>query len=181
MHQSAYLLSIVSCRIMYWTRGDAGSIHKAGMDGSSPVTLVSGVQYPVGVTIDFASRRLYWTEYYSHKIQSSNLDGRDVRLVVQLPSGSGPWGIAVVNNRIYWGNVGNNKLQSCNKTGQDVQTLYTENGDIRDITIVPAPDQPSSRKNDCEGRNCSKLCVLSPSSYRCLTLLTSDSISIVSS
>ena len=169
MHQSAYLLSIVSCRIMYWTRFNAGSIHKAGMDGSSPVKLVSGLRFPIGVTIDYASRRLYWTESTSHKIQSSNLDGRDVRLVVQLPSGSRPWGIAVFNDRIYWGNEWNNQLQSCNKDGQDVQTLYTANDDIRHITSIPAPDQPSSRKNACEGRNCSKLCVLSPSSYRCLT------------
>ena len=153
---------------MYWPRYSAGSIHKAGMDGSSPVTLVSGLGKPVGVTIDFASRRLYWTESSMNKIQSSDLDGQDVRLVVQLPNYSSPRGIAVFNDRIYWGNWGDMKLHSCNKDGEGLQTLHTETHEIAHITIVPPPDQPAGRRNDCEGRNCSKLCVLSPTSYRCL-------------
>ena len=89
---------------MYWTIGSsAGSIRRAGMDWSSPLTLVTGLNYPTGVTIDFPSRRLYWTEYYGGKIQSSDLDGRAVQVVLQLPSNSGPQGTAVLNDGIYWG------------------------------------------------------------------------------
>ena len=114
---------------MYWTNAPAGSIHKAGMDGSSPVTLVPyGLSYPYGLTIDFASRRLYWTEYFGEKIQSSDLDGGDVQLLIQLPSGSVPWGVAVVGGRVYWGNAGDKRLQSVTKEGQDLQTLYTQTG-----------------------------------------------------
>ena len=153
---------------MYWTRFDAGAIKRAGMDGSNLVTVVAGLNGPVGVTIDFDSRRLYWTEYDINKIQSSGLDGRDIQLVIQLPVGIDPWGIAILNDRIYWGNWGDNKLQSCTTNGQDIQTLYTETNDIYHVTVVPALDQPTTRKNDCAGRNCSKLCVLSPFSYRCL-------------
>ena len=154
--------------MMYWTRDSAGSIQRAGMDGSNPLTLVSGLNSPVGVTIDFASRRLYWTEYFGSHIQSSDLDGRDIQLVIQLLTGSGPWGIAILNDRIYWGNLGDNKLQSSTGNGQDIQTLYTETDNIYHVAIVPAVDQPTTRVNDCTGRNCTKLCVLSPSSYRCL-------------
>ena len=153
---------------MYWTRYDAGSIHRAGMDGSNPETLVTGLNHPTGVTIDFALQRLYWAESGSNRIQSSDLDGRDLQLVVQLSNGSVPWGIAVLNDRIYWGNEGNYRLQSATKDGRDVQTLYTSIKGISQITIVPAPDLVNNRTNDCEGRDCSKLCVLTPTSYRCL-------------
>ena len=138
------------------------------MDGSSPLTLVSGAGNADGLTIDFASRRLYWAEFTGKKIQSSDMDGGDVRTVVQLPSTSGPVGIAVVNDRIYWGNAYDFKLQSSTKDGQDIQTLYTDTSHVRLITVVPELDQSVQRMNDCEGRSCSKLCVLTPASYRCL-------------
>ena len=80
---------------MYWMRYSAGSIHRAGTDGSSLLTLINGLNHPQGITIDFTSRGLYWTEYYGDRIQSSDLDGRDVQLVVQLPIDSMPWGIAI--------------------------------------------------------------------------------------
>ena len=127
-----------------------------------------GLNYPYGVTIDFASQRLYWAEYGSHKIQSSDLDGRNVQLVVQLPNLSYPWGIAAVNDRIYWGNGGDYKLQSATKDGQDVQTLYTEADGIRQIEVVPVLNQSKNRKNDCAGRNCTTIYVLAQTSYRCL-------------
>ena len=153
---------------MYWTRySGAGSIHRAGMDGSSLLTLVTGLNGPVHVTIDFASQRLYWTEYNGNKIQSGNLDGTDIQLVVQLPSNSYPWGIAIASDGIYWGNSGNNKLQSSTTDGQDVQTLYTETYSILNLAVAPAVDQPRTRANDCAEQNCTKLCVLSPTYYRC--------------
>ena len=154
---------------MYWTRYSAGSIYQARMDGYSPGVLVTGLTHPLGLTIDFASRRLYWIEDTIHKMQSSNLSGRDIQPVVQLPDGSYPWGIAVLNGRIYWGNRGNYKVESATTDGQDLQTLYTEANEIHHLTIVPALDPPTShRKNDCAGQNCSTICVLTPTSYPCL-------------
>ena len=153
---------------MYWTRGSVSSIHRSGMDGSSPITLLTALRGPLGVKLDLASRRLYWAEYSSHQIKSSDLDGRDIQLVAQLPSRTYPWGIAISNDRIYWGNPGNRTLQSCLKDGQDVQALYTEAGYARGLAIVPAVDQPTNRVNDCAGRQCSTLCVLTQASYRCL-------------
>ena len=135
---------------------------------SDPLTILDGLTYPRGVTIDFASRRLFWAEFESNRIQSSDLVGRDIQLVVQLPSGSEPFGITVVNDRIYWGGYGNCELQSGTKDGRDIQTLYNETSSIYHVTAVPALDQSPSRRNDCEGRHCSNLCVLTPTFYRCL-------------
>ena len=154
---------------MYWAIYSPGSIQRVEMDGSSPVVLLTGLEGPNGITIDFAHRRLYWTDLNSHKIQSSDLDGRNVRTLVQLGSGSHPWGIGVINDRIYWGNEGNKKLESATMDGQDVKMLHTSTNSIRHITIVRAMDGPKNRTNPCEGRNCSKLCVLTRTSYRCLS------------
>ena len=153
---------------MYWTRYDAGTVGRAGMDGSSPTTLTTGLRTPEALTVDYALRRLFWAEQISNKIQSSDLDGRNLRTVVELPSGSYPFGMALWNERIYFGGGGDFKLQRSSKAGQDIQTLYTETDFIRHIAIVPALDQPTVRMNHCEGRNCTKLCVLTPTSYHCL-------------
>ena len=158
-------------RMMYWTSQSPGSIQKAGMDGSSPVTIVTGLNLPRGLAIDFAARRLYWADMNDNRIQTSDLDGRGFRTVVQLPGDRYPWGIAVSKDRIYFGNNdsdGNNRLQSCTKDGQDIETLYTQDTHIRHMVLLPAVDRPTNRKNHCEGQNCSMLCVLSQTSYRCL-------------
>ena len=138
------------------------------MDGSSPTALVTGLGNRRGLTLDLASERLYWTEYNSHTIRSSNLDRNDLRTVIQLPSDSKPYGIAFWNDRIYWGNAGNFKLQTCTADGQDIQTLYAETQTIRHIAIGSALNMSATRANHCEGRNCSLLCVLTATSYRCL-------------
>ena len=154
---------------MYWTRlTTPGSISSAGMDGSSPLRLITGLGAPYGLTIDHSSQRLFWTDYTRNNIQSSDVDEQDVQLVLEFPSGSNPWGITVLKGRIYWVNDGNNMLQSATKDGQDVQTLYTETNGMRQIIIAPAVNQPTNRTNDCAGRSCSKLYVLAPASYRCL-------------
>ena len=143
---------------MYWTRFSARSLHKAGMDGSSPVTLLSSLGEPLGLTIDFSLRRLYWGEYDSNKIQTSYMDGRGIQTAVQLPSSSQPFGIALSSDRIYWGSYGDNKFQSSARDGKDIQTLYTETSNIIHIILVPAWNQPANRTNHCEGQSCSKLC-----------------------
>ena len=153
---------------MYWTRFSAGSLHKAGMDGSSPTTLVTSLGKPVGLTIDFASGRLYWAEWGTNMIKTSDTDGKGLQTAVQLPSGSQPLGIALSSDRIYFGNFGNNKFQSSSRDGRDIQTLHTETNDIHHVMIVPAWNQLTNRPNHCKGQSCSKLCVLTPNSYRCL-------------
>ena len=153
---------------MYWSSPSLGSIRRAEMDGSNPLTLVGGLSHPRAITIDFASRRLYWMDWGYYRMQSSDLDGRDIQLVLQLGS-SGCLGHAVWNDRIYFGNDGH-RLQSCTKDGQDIQTLYTAtgNGNIGRISVVPVVDQPATRTSDYAGLNCSTLGVLTRTSYRCL-------------
>ena len=88
---------------MYWTNL-AGSIMKAGMDGSDATLVVSGLQLPKGIVIDYGSSRLFWVDELANKIQSSNLAGGDIRTVVQLSASANPQGIALYGNKLYCGN-----------------------------------------------------------------------------
>ena len=156
---------------MFWTTS-AGSIVRAGMDGSNRVSIAAHTSPSVkelrGIAIDFQSSRLFWVSANGEKIQSSNMDGGDVQTILTVPSGSWPVGIGIFGDRIYWTGHNSKMVKSCTKTGQDVQTLYTGTGSPLHLAIVPEIYPPTVRTNDCEKLSCSKVCVLTPTSSRCL-------------
>ena len=140
----------------------------AEMDGSNVAEIVSGVEEPGDITIDFDSSRLFWVTRDTNKVQSSNLDGTDVQLVVQLSSGTEPWGIAITDDRLFWGNWGSESLQSSDKTGQDIETTYNGTHSIYSLTVA-YPNPIQTRRNHCEGQLCSSgICVLNKNSFRCV-------------
>ena len=154
---------------MYYTRYEPNlSIMRAGMDGSSPVTLVFASGDAYGIVIDFKASKLFWPDDDHHKIQSSNLAGGDRRTVIQLSTGM-PHGIAYVKDRIYWGEYGSKKLQSSITAGDDITIVHTDSGSIRHLTVVPDFSLPRNRTNHCARHSCEKVCVLTAASFRCLT------------
>ena len=154
---------------MYYTRYKPNlSIMRAGMDGSSPVTLVSASGDAYGIVIDFKASKLFWPDDDHHIIQSSNLQGGDRLTIVQL-SNVYPHGIAFAKDRIYWGESISKKLQSSTTAGDDITTLHTDSGGIRHLTVVPDFSLPRNRTNYCARHSCEKVCVLTATSFRCLT------------
>jgi hypothetical protein len=81
---------------MYWGEYDDfnGKIKWANLDGSGVQTIVTGLQWPMGLGLDFINRRLYWTDSLKHKIQYSNMDGSDVTDLMSNSSYE-PWGIVI--------------------------------------------------------------------------------------
>ena len=137
------------------------------MDGSDVTVLVSGLQYAMGIVVDYDSSRLYWAGHTTSRIQSSNTAGGDVRTVVQLPASTGPWGLTLHGNKLYWGNELAKSLQSSSKTGENVRTLYTAPNSIFHLTMTTR-NLTRTRRNDCEGQACSGICVLTGMTFRCL-------------
>ena len=154
---------------MYYATGKIGSIKRAGMDGSNPTTLVTGLGQPWDITVDLKTSKLFWTDYYNDKIESSNLDGGERRTVISLFSFAAPTGVAVSNDRLYWGESRGRKLQSSTMDGQDVIILHTEVDYIYGVAVVTDLILPRNRTNHCARNSCSKVCVLTPTSSRCLT------------
>ena len=155
---------------MFWTAASAnGSIWRSGMDGSNPSKIVVGLNNPVGITIDFDDARLYWVTGGDDRVHSCDMEGQVMKTVVQLPWGAGPIGIGLLGGRIYWTLGFGQKLQSINKSGQDIQSVPLRGDIMFNLAAVPRMDLPRNRTNDCDKAHCSKVCVLTPSSYRCLS------------
>ena len=156
------------CSEMYWTRASwsGSSIWRADMDGSRPSRIVTELGQPRGILIDFQVSRLYWADFGTNKIQSSNLDGRDMRVI--LHDWISPFGIAHIGDKIFWGTHLDKRLESMTRAGTDIRTQHTDAYPVRHLTVVPDHQLPTNRTNDCSGRNCWGICVLTSHSYRCL-------------
>ena len=122
--------------------------------------------------IDSYSQRLYWTiSAETSKIQSSHLNGRNVTTFVTFPGASRPFDVFVSGGRVYWStSTLSNNIQSRSKTGEDIQTYYKDGSDgPRQLIVVPNEDHfLGQRTNHCERHKCSKVCVLTPTSFACL-------------
>ena len=72
-----------------------GMIMRAELDGSNPVTLVSGdLDDPQGIALDISGGHMYWTDGATAKIQRANLDGTSVVDLVDTGL-TRPWAIAL--------------------------------------------------------------------------------------
>ena len=160
---------------MYWTSWPDDKIMRAQMDGTEVVEFLSGLDHPVGITIDFAESRLFWTEYGAHNVCSSALDGSDIFVVADnetetVDGGSAvryPWGIALHDDYVYWGNYHGNGLHRCLKNGGEIETVLTDQGHIQQLTSNER-NFHITRPNDCESKNCGHICVLTRSSCSCV-------------
>ena len=163
----------VVTRFMYWTREDKsnGTVGRAEMDGSGPVTLVAGLKRPRGIVVDYEASRLYWNCRGDETIQTSDLHGSDHHSVIQLASGSWPYGIGVLNGRLYWTTFSSKTLQCCTKSGSDLQTLIMGKEHGYHLVVIPVLNDSlvGNRTNHCEKRGCAEVCVLTAASFRCVT------------
>ena len=78
---------------------------RAGLDGSDPQAIVTGLAYQPGMVAVGASH-IYWAGYPagSGTINRAGLDGSDPQAIIG--SQDGPWGVAVDANYVYWANAG---------------------------------------------------------------------------
>ena len=61
---------------IYWANVDENSeIQRADSDGAGILTLVSGLDTPLGIAIDENDGKLYWADNGTGKIHRANLDG----------------------------------------------------------------------------------------------------------
>ena len=159
---------------MYWTRFTSVAhnaiVSKGEMDGSNPTNLVTNLGEARGIQIDIKTKRLYWTNPKSKSIESSNLNGTACVTVHQLEYG--PYGIALFHERLYWGYGGvSNSIESGGiQAGGHRRIEHTGKALTRHFT-VPIWNQGGSRPNNCKGIDCSGVCVLTRTAFRCVRKL----------
>lgn len=67
--------------LMFWTdwvssTAQKGKIEQAWMDGTNRKPLIdSNLQWPNGLSIDYAEKKLYWCDAFLDKIERAGLDG----------------------------------------------------------------------------------------------------------
>ena len=128
------------------------------------------------LALDIPNSRIYWTEFSA--IKSANLDGTDT---ITFRRCSSLWecahnGIGLNDGIIYFGGStgpggASGVVQSIDTREESYSTqfvMYTPST-ILDLTIFGSADTGASlRRNNCEGQQCSHLCVLANQSFKCL-------------
>jgi hypothetical protein len=102
--------------LLFWTDwGMAPSIIRAGMDGSTPLPIVTdNLKWPNGISIDYGNSRLYWTDANTDRIESAALDGDD-RRIVKSTGIKHPFGVDVLGDMVYWSDWNLYEIQVKNK------------------------------------------------------------------
>jgi len=121
-------------RMIYWSEIAFGLIRRVSFDnhlnGSAVETIVTGLNRPEQIAIDWINRKLYWTDHARNTIERSDLDGSNIEVVVKheiLPQA-----IAVdpLHNTIYWTNF---------RPPRGIQKLSTNGLYILSLVNAPHP------------------------------------------
>lgn len=137
---------------LYWSDPASDVIRRSNLDGSSAVTIVSGITGPNEIALDTASGFVYWADGGLGKIQRASLSGiNDVVDIVDLGAGTAqPFGIAldVDAGHIYWTDrlVQNRKIQRSGLDGSAVTDIVTGLDDPRGLALLvdPVPEPASA-------------------------------------
>ena len=91
--------------MLYWCDIDLGDIYRASIDGNgrSRELIVSGLNRPENVVVDWINRKLYWCDSGSDTVEYSNLDGSERTVFVNTGLDQ-PRGMAIdpLSGYIYW-------------------------------------------------------------------------------
>jgi sugar lactone lactonase YvrE len=104
---------------LYWAYLDQGTIVEANLDGSSPRTIVTGQNGPIGVAV--GSSHIYWADGHAGTIMQANLDGNGVTTLVSGQIDA--YGVAVNRSHIYWTVVDTGAVMEANLDGTGITTL----------------------------------------------------------
>lgn len=130
---------------LYWSDYGTRAIHRADLDGSGAVELVSGLGAPRGLDIDVAGGWLYWTDVATVKVQRARLDGSDVQELLTEADGLGrPYGVTAdpAGGRIYIADAGTGHILRANADGSGLEILIAGSGPHPSfILLVPDEDR----------------------------------------
>lgn len=118
--------------VIYWSELVLGLIRRVSFtdsfNGSAVETIVTGLNRPEQVAVDWVNRKLYWTDHVRGVIERSDLDGRNIELFADRII---PQTVAIdpFHKTIYWTNYqAPRSIDKAPMTGQYIkQTLVTAN------------------------------------------------------
>ncbi|XP_061175466.1 very low-density lipoprotein receptor-like isoform X1 [Saccostrea echinata] len=148
--------------------GRTPKIERIGMDGnptSRSVIVRTDIEWPNGLTLDYASERLYWIDAKLKSIFTAKLDGSDIRRVLHNAEQIlHPFSLTVFEDNVYWTDWSSEAIRKVHKyTGQEYTQLALGLRAPMDIKVYHQQKQVHS-PNKCgfENGGCSHLCLPIP-------------------
>ncbi|XP_064458298.1 low-density lipoprotein receptor-related protein 2-like isoform X2 [Ornithodoros turicata] len=175
--------------IMFWSvwnkvlAKEHGLIERADLDGSNRNIIVSEkILWPCSVTVDYIHSRVYWSDARKDAIESADFDGHNRETIISHGIHL-PFSLALFEDWVYWSDWGSGFLLAVDRrTGMDIQVIHRGDSKASVLKVMHEVQQPSAT-NRCARNQCSHVCLLTPSSYKCACghgfLLSNDSHSCV--
>uniref|UniRef100_A0A914CDN1 EGF-like domain-containing protein n=1 Tax=Acrobeloides nanus TaxID=290746 RepID=A0A914CDN1_9BILA len=154
-------IAIDPCRMMiYFTnwRNDMPSIEQVYFSGyQREKIIVTGIQTPNSIAIDFAANKLYWGDARLDKIERADFDGSHREIVVEngnntwrYESPAHPFGLAIYGDHLYYTDWVHRAVLMINKiTGSDTVIMKGNMADQPLGIVVVADDVAKCNEDAC--------------------------------
>ncbi|MDH5731237.1 MAG: DUF5050 domain-containing protein, partial [Gammaproteobacteria bacterium] len=111
-----------------------GVIYQANTaDGSGKSSLISSLDFPVGIAIDYAAGKMYFTT--ATAIHSANLDGSGIVDLVTGLAAPKDIELDLVNNKIYWLDLVDDDIYRANLDGSGQEAIILESANLGGIAL----------------------------------------------
>ncbi|XP_067123645.1 low-density lipoprotein receptor-related protein 1 isoform X3 [Centruroides vittatus] len=139
-----------------------GKIERAYMDGTHREVFVSNLQWPNGLSLDYADKKLYWCDSFLHRIERINLDGTNREILLQGEELQHPYGLVHHDQFLFWTEFQQGFIQRFSIPEKTITTLVKENPPVFEIKLFDRSSQTGN--NDCSNNNggCEELCLSIP-------------------
>jgi len=128
---------------VYWTYCLLGTIQRANLDGTSPETIVTGLDKPYGIELDTVHGLLYWADSGTDRIRRANLDGTGVTDVLTGLSDPVALALDVAGGKLYWSfHLPPTGMRSANVDGTNTEDLFVGGNPAYDIALQIGPLAP---------------------------------------
>jgi hypothetical protein len=125
----------------FGTGPGSGAIRRANVDGSSMVTLVSGLSDPTGLSLDFAGGHMYWADRFHGSVQRAALDGSMIQTLVPAGAGARSVALDLRNGHLLWSTT--NSMVRSDLDGGNPVPLPLPLGGANGMIVVDYVPEPS--------------------------------------
>ena len=127
---------------IYWTRFEDGSLWFSTLEGKGPTKLISSLNGPIGVALDFENDHLYWStdRDYPRTLQRSNTQDLDIQTLLSGRFLNRPSAIAISSqgSKIYWTESVSGRIRRASLDGSEVEDLILSgHGEVDESDAMP--------------------------------------------
>jgi hypothetical protein len=120
---------------LFWKSQVDGSIHRSGLDGADPRTLVAADETNARCGLAVDTSHIYWTAEGGHSIARSNLEGGEIEPSF-ITGTEYACGVAVGGGHLYWSDLGHGTIGRSRLDGTGLESqLISESIDPCGVAV----------------------------------------------